>query len=70
MKKMIQEMMVKCNQKSGESWPIYPEGMEESYILEPLVIQELSHSVKLGISFLTKHKLKLICIEEELDSCL
>ena len=49
----------------GELWPIYLEGMEECYILEPLVIQGLSHSVNLGISFLTKHNLKLICTEEE-----
>ena len=49
----------------GEPWPIYLEGMEESYILEPQVIWGLSHSVNLGISFLTKHKLKLICTEEE-----
>ena len=36
----------------GEPWPIYLEGMEECYILEPLVIQGLSRSVNLGISFL------------------
>ena len=29
----------------GEPWPIYLEGMEECYILEPLVIRGLSHSV-------------------------
>ena len=49
----------------GTPWPIYLEGMEECYILEPLVIQGLSQSVTLGISFLTKHNLKLICTEEE-----
>ena len=27
----------------AEPWPIYLEGMEECYFLEPLVIQELSH---------------------------
>ena len=36
----------------GEPWPIYLEGMEECYILEPLVIRGLSHSVNLGTSFL------------------
>ena len=46
----------------GEPWPIYLEGMEESYILEPLVIQGLSHSMNLGIFFLTRNILKLICI--------
>ena len=49
----------------GEPWPRYLEGMEECYILEPLVIRELSRSINLGISFLKKHKLKLICTEEE-----
>ena len=39
--------------------------MEECYILEPLVIRGLSLIVNLGISFLKKHKLKLICMEEE-----
>ena len=39
--------------------------MEECYILEPLVIQGLSHSVNLGISFQTRNNLKLICTEEE-----
>ena len=39
--------------------------LEECYILEPLVIRGLSHSVNLGISFLTKHKLKLIFTKEE-----
>ena len=49
----------------GEPWPIYLEGMEECYILEPLVIRGLSHSVNLGTSFLMKQRLKLICTEEE-----
>ena len=49
----------------GEPWPIYLEGMEECYILEPLVIRGLSHSVNLGISFLTRNNLKLICRSEE-----
>ena len=29
----------------GEPWQIYLKGMEEHYIIEPLVIQGLSHSV-------------------------
>ena len=41
----------------GEPWPIYLEGIEECYILEPLV--------NLGISFLTRNNLKLICTEDE-----
>ena len=49
----------------GQSWFIYLDGMEEYYIPEPLVIQGLSHSGNLGISFLTKHNVKLICTEEE-----
>ena len=49
----------------GEPWPIYLEGMEEFYILEPLVIRGLSHSMNLGTSFLTRNNLKLICTEEE-----
>ena len=32
----------------GEPWPIYLEGMEECYVLEPLVIRGLSHSVNLA----------------------
>ena len=48
----------------GEPLPIYLEGMEECYILEPLVIQGLSHSVNLGITFLQKSRLKLSCTEE------
>ena len=35
----------------GEPWPIYLEGIEEFYILEPLIIRGLSHRVNLGISF-------------------
>ena len=49
----------------GEPWPIYLEEMEECFILEPLVIQGLRHSVNLGISFLMKHNLKINCTEEE-----
>ena len=49
----------------GEPWPIYLEGKEECYILEPLVIRGLSHSVNLGISFLMRNNLKLICTEDE-----
>ena len=48
----------------GEPWLIYLEGIEECYLLEPLVIRGLSHSVNLGITFLQKNKLKLICTEE------
>ena len=39
----------------GEPWPIFLEGMEECYLLEPLVIRGLSHSVNLGITFLQKN---------------
>ena len=49
----------------GESWPIYLEGIEECYILEPLVIKGLSHSVNLGIAFLQENNLKLLCSEKE-----
>ena len=49
----------------GEPWPIYLEGMEKCYILEPLVIKGLCHSVNLGISFLMEHNLKINCTEEE-----
>ena len=49
----------------GEPWPIYLEGIEECYILEPLVIRGLSHSVNLGIMFLQKNRLKLVCTDEE-----
>ena len=48
-----------------EPWPIYLEGIEEFYILEPLVIRGLSHSVNLGITFLQKNKIKLVCTKEE-----
>ena len=40
----------------GEPWPIYLEGMDECYILEPLVIQGLSHSENLGMAFLQKYR--------------
>ena len=49
----------------GEPWPIYLEGIEECYILEPLVIRGLSHSMNLGISFLMRNNLKLVCTEDE-----
>ena len=50
----------------GEPWPIYLEGIEECYILELLVIRGLSHSMNLGISFLTRNNLKLmICTKDE-----
>ena len=39
--------------------------MEECYVLEPLVIQGLSHSVNLGMSFLQAYNLKMTCMEEE-----
>ena len=45
--------------------PIYLEGMVECYILDPLVIKGLSHSVPLGISFLKEYNLKMTCMEEE-----
>ena len=45
----------------GEPCPIFLEGMEECYVLEPLVIRGLSHSVNLGIAFLQKYNLKMIC---------
>ena len=45
----------------GESGPIYLEGLEECYILEPLVIHGLSLSVNLGIAFLQEYKLKKTC---------
>ena len=48
-----------------EPWPIYLEGIEECYILEPLVIKGLSHSVNLGIAFLEENNLKLLCSEKE-----
>ena len=34
-------------------------------MLEPLAIQGLSHSLNLGISFLTRNNLKLVCKENE-----
>ena len=49
----------------GEPWPIYLEGMEEHFILEPLVIPGLSHSLNLGISFLTRNNLELVCTEDK-----
>ena len=49
----------------GEPWPIYLEGIEECYILEPIVIGGLSNSVNLEISCLTRNNLKLICMEDE-----
>ena len=51
----------------GEPWPIYLKGMEECYILKPLVIKGLSHCGNLGISFLMKHSLKINCTEEEVS---
>ena len=41
--------------------------MEECYILEPLLIRGLSHLVNLGISFLTRNNLKLICTEDKVE---
>ena len=49
----------------GELWPIYLEGMKECFLLEPLVIQGLSHSVNLRISFLMGHNLKINSKEKE-----
>ena len=34
-------------------------------MLEPLVIQGLSHSVNLGMTFLQEYNLQMICTEEE-----
>ena len=48
-----------------EPWPIYLEGIEECYILEPLVIKGLSHSLNLEIAFLQENNLKLLCSEKE-----
>ena len=39
--------------------------MEECYILEPLVIRGLSHSVNLELKFLRDYGLKLECMKEE-----
>ena len=47
----------------GVPWPIYLEGIEECYLLEPLVIRGLSHSVI--ITFLQKNRLQLLCTDEE-----
>ena len=49
----------------GEPWPINHEGIEESYLLGPLVIRGLSHSVNLGIGFMQENNLKLVCTEKE-----
>ena len=49
----------------GEPWPIYLKGIEECYLLEPQVIPGLSHSVNLGITFLQRNRLKLVCTDEE-----
>ena len=43
----------------GEPWPIFLEGMEECFILNPLVIKGLSHSVNLGLTFLEEYRIKL-----------
>ena len=51
----------------SEPWPIYLEGMKECYILESLVIRGLSHSVNLGKAFLMKYRLKMNCMEEEVN---
>ena len=48
----------------GEPWPIFLEGMEECYILKPLVIKGLSHSVNLGFTFFAEYRLKLSCYED------
>ena len=39
--------------------------MEECYLLEPLVIRGLSHSVNLGLTFFQNYGLKLECTKEE-----
>ena len=43
----------------GEPLPVYLQGMAECYLLEPLVIRGLSHSVNLGLTFLLQNRLKL-----------
>ena len=43
----------------GAPGPVYLEGMEECYFLEPLVIQGLSHSLTLRMSFLQEYNLKI-----------
>ena len=48
----------------GEPWPIFLEGMEGCYILKPLVIKGLSHSVNLGLAFLAEYRLKLSYYED------
>ena len=35
----------------GELWQVYLEGKNECYVLEPLGIQGLSHSVNLELAF-------------------
>ena len=49
----------------GEPWPICLEGMEECYILEPLVIRGLIHIENLGIAFFHKYRLQMSRMEEE-----
>ena len=44
-----------------EPWPIFLEGMEECFILKPLVIKGLSHSVNLGLAFLARYRIRLSC---------
>ena len=48
----------------GEPWPIFLEGIADCFILEPLVIKGLSHSVNLGLAFLEEYRLKLSCHED------
>ena len=48
----------------GEPWPIFLEGMEDCFILNPLVIKGLSHSVNLGLMFLEEYRIKLNCHED------
>ena len=40
---------------------IFLEGMEECFILKPLVSKGLSHSVNLGLAFLARYILRLSC---------
>ena len=66
--KISNSMDYKVGTADGQNeglWPIYGEGMEECIILEPQVIRGLSHSMNLGISFLTRSNLKLICTEDK-----
>ena len=44
--------------------------MDKCYVLEPSVIQELSHSLNLGMWFLQEYNLKMICTEEEFLGCI